>query len=214
MDEFRVGVVLDDPRAPVTAAVGARLADAADAVARAGSTVVEGWPPGVDPGRSAESFGVHVQLFLASQQAEGSDLSLPTVIEHEQRRLAMRAAWADYFEEIDVFLCPSNFTPAFRHDNRPFDERTIATPEGRRAYTDQPFWIAHASLAGLPAVVAPAGRTPDGLPVGIQIIGPRYEDDTAITFAELLERAHGGFEPALKRRGARAAGDPPSGTRP
>ena len=81
------------------------------------------------------------------------------MIEHEHRRQALRAAWADYFDEIDVFLCPSNFTAAFPHDDRPFEQRTIATPEGPRAYIEQGFWVAHASLAGLPAVVAPVGRT-------------------------------------------------------
>jgi amidase len=109
--------------------------------------------------------------------------------------MATRAAWSSYFDEIDVFLCPSNFTPAFSHDARPFDERTITTPEGARPYTNQPFWISHASLPGLPAVVAPIGRTPGGLPVGAQIVGPLYGDDTAITFAELLAQELGGFEP-------------------
>ena len=55
---------------------------------------------------------------------------------------------------------------------RPFEQRTISTPEGERPYEDQPFWISHASLPGLPAVVAPAGRTPAGLPVGMQVVGP------------------------------------------
>ena len=40
----------------------------------------------------------------------------------------------------------------------------------------QPFWIAQPSLPGLPTLSAPAGRTADGLPVGIQIIGPMDED--------------------------------------
>jgi amidase len=81
------------------------------------------------------------------------------------------------------------------HVAGPFDERTIATPDGERPYAQQPFWIAHASLPGLPAVAAPAGRTPDGLPVGVQILSPLYEDDTAITFAELLADLTGGFQP-------------------
>jgi amidase len=54
--------------------------------------------------------------------------------------------------------------------------------------------ISHASLHGLPAVVAPIGRTAAGLPVGLQIIGPLYEDDTALTFADLLAERVGGYE--------------------
>ena len=71
--------------------------------------------------------------------------------------------------------------------------QTIRTPEGERRYDAQPFWIAHASLSGLPAVSAPIGRTSAGLPVGAQIIGPLYEDDTPITFADLLADQIGGF---------------------
>ena len=193
--DFRVGVVLDDPHAPVTGEVGAVLSDAVDALARAGATVIEGWPDGVDPGQSSESFGFHVGLFFAFQQP-GEDLPpLGAVIEQENRRMAVRAAWSDYFERNNVFVCPTNFTPAFPHDARPFDERTIPTPDGERPYAQQPFWIAHASLPGLPAVAAPVGRTPGGLPVGVQILGPLYEDDTAITYAELLADLTGGFQP-------------------
>ena len=42
-------------------------------------------------------------------------------------------------------------------------------------------------------MVAPVGITAVGLPVGLQIIGPRFEDDTAITFAELLGDLVGGY---------------------
>jgi amidase len=196
LDRFRVGLVLDDPRAPVTGEVGAVLSGTAEALRRVGVTITEGWPAGIDPGQSAESFGFQVGLFLAYAQTGAEDFApLATVIDQERRRLAARADWANYFRDVDVFLCPVNFTTAFPHDARPFDQRTIATAEGKRSYAEQPFWTAHASLAGLPAVAAPAGRTPAGLPVGVQIIGPRFEDDTVITFAELLAEVAGGFQP-------------------
>ena len=194
LDQFRVGVVLDDDRAPVSGDVAAVLAGAVDAIAAAGGTVVEGWPEGIDPGRDYESFGFQVGLFFAFQQQGDPDFApLSAVIEQQARRMSVRAAWSRYFDEVDVFLCPANFTAAFRHDDRPFEERTIPTPEGGRPYDAQSFWVSHASLAGLPAVVAPVGRTGDGLPVGLQIVGPAYEDDTAITFAELLGEVIGGF---------------------
>jgi amidase len=178
--DFRVGVVFDDGGAPVSSEVRTLLAEAVDAVARAGATITEGWPEGIEPGAEAESFGYHVSLFFAFDQ--------------ENRRMSARAAWSRCFEHVDVFLCPANFTPAFPHDSRPFDERTIATPQGPRPYGSQPFWISHASLPGLPAAVAPIGKTPSGLPVGVQIIGPIYEDDTPLTFAELLSQEVGGYE--------------------
>jgi amidase len=195
LEDFRVGVVLDDDCAPVTSEVSAVLADAMEALRRAGATVLEGWPEGVDPVKVYESFGFQVQLFLAFQEPGEGFARVSEFIAHENRRMSARGAWCRYFEDIDVFVCPANFTAAFPHDARPFEQRTITTSEGERRYDSQPFWISHASLPGLPAVVAPIGRTSGGLPVGAQIIGPLYEDDTALTFAEQLGGVVGGYEP-------------------
>jgi amidase len=135
----------------------------------------------VDPAAQAEAFGFQVGLFFALQGLDPDFAGLAEVVEHEQHRMRTRATWQRYFDDVDVFLCPTSFTTAFPHDDRPFDERTIdGTP-----YAAQGFWISHASFTGLPAVSMPIGSTPDGLPVGAQVIGPYYEDDTAITFAEL-----------------------------
>jgi amidase len=194
LEDFRVGVVLDHERAPVSSEVTALLSGAVDAIARAGVTIVEGWPEGVDPVQQYESFGFHVQLFFDFQQPGGDFAKASEFIDHENRRMASRAAWGRYFNDVDAFLCPANFTPAFPHDSRPFEERTIKTPEGERPYDNQAFWISHASLPGLPAVVAPIGKTTGGLPVGAQIIGPLFEDDTALTFAELLAEVTVGYE--------------------
>ena len=196
LEDFRVGFVLDHEEAPVSSEVAAPLSDVVDALARAGATIVEGWPDGVDPARHYESFGFHVQAFFAFQHPGEDSAKLSEFVYHENRRMAARAAWNRYFDDVaDVFLCPVTFTPAFLHDTRPFEQRTIATPEGERPYNDQAFWVSHASLPGLPAVAAPVGRTPVGLPVGMQIVGPLYEDDTAMTFAELLGDVIGGYEP-------------------
>jgi len=180
-----------------------------DRLAGAGARVVEGWPDGVDPARSYESFGFHVRAFFAFQEPGGDFATLSEFADHENRRMAARAAWDRYFDEFDIFLCPVNFTLAFPHDEGPFEERVIATPEGERPYDDQAFWVAHASLPGLPAVAAPVGRTPGGLPVGAQVLGPLYEDDTAITFAELLADAIGGYEPPPLQAPKRSEHAPP-----
>jgi amidase len=191
LEEFRVGVVIEE----VSSEVDAVLSNAVDALRAAGVKMVEGWPEGIDPAVEAEAFDYHVELFFAFAQPEGSFGRLGELIEYERRRMAARDAWGRYFREIDAFLCPVNFTPAFPHDPRPLEERTVPTPDGAQRYDEQPFWISHASLPGLPAVSAPIGRTASGLPVGAQIIGPLYEDDTAITFAELTAGVVGGYEP-------------------
>jgi amidase len=193
--EYRVRVVLDDPRAAPTSEVAAAMARAVDAIAASGATLIEGWPKGVNPERSYAAFGFQVRKFFAFQEPDAAPAPWPEIVARERERMALRAAWARCFDDADVFLCPVNFTAAFPHDQRPFDERTIETPEGARRYDSQAFWVAHAAVPGLPAVAAPIGRTAEGLPVGIQVIGPLYEDDTALTFAELLAEIAGGYEP-------------------
>ncbi|MEV4143674.1 amidase family protein [Amycolatopsis sp. NPDC049691] len=173
--DFRVGVVLDDPACPVTEEVGTALSDAVDALAKAGVHVAEGWPDDVDPVVQAEAFGFQVEWFFAAQEGrepDGADAQ-------ERQRAALGAAWARYFADVDVFLTPTVFTTAPEHDDR-------------RRYDDQVFWIAQASLPGLPAVSAPIGGP---LPAGLQVVGPSREDDTAITFAELAADVVGGFVP-------------------
>jgi amidase len=194
LSEFRVGLVLDHDSAPVASDVGAVLSNCVDALGASGATMVPGWPTGVDPVAEYETFGFHVGLFFAFAEPGGDFPAITEFFVQENRRMALRALWSRYFDDVDVFLCPANFTAAFPHDGRPFPERTITTPEGERRYDNQPFWVSHASVSGLPAVVAPVGLTRDGLPVGAQIIGPMYEDDTAITFAELLTDVVGGYE--------------------
>jgi amidase len=54
-------------------------------------------------------------------------------------------------------------------------------------------WTTFATLAGLPATCAPVGRTGAGLPVGVQILAPMWEDGTSIAFAALLADVAGGF---------------------
>jgi amidase len=175
LPDFRVGVVLDDPGCPVTEEVGKVLSDAVDALAKAGVPLREGWPDGVDPVVQAAAFGFQVEWFFAAQ--EGRELA--GTDERERQRAALGAAWARYFADVDVFLCPTVFTTAFPHHDR-------------HRYDDQVFWVAQASLPGLPAVSVPAGGA---LPVGLQVVGPAHEDDTALTFAELAADVVGGFVP-------------------
>jgi amidase len=50
-------------------------------------------------------------------------------------------------------------------------------------------------LGNLPAIAVPIGMAKDGLPIGVQVIGPYLEDRTVIQFARLLAREFGGFKP-------------------
>jgi amidase len=86
---------------------------------------------------------------------------------------------------------------AFPHDqSQPIEKRVVQTLEGpRSSIRDVASWIGFASVAGLPATVAPIGRTAAGPPVGVQVVAPMWEDSTAIEFAALLADVVDGFSP-------------------
>jgi amidase len=113
-----------------------------------------------------------------------------------EERLRNLAAWQRYFGEYDAFLLPVTFTAAFAHDHSPvLRQRVLQTSGGPRPYMDLSKWISFATLAGLPATTAPIGRTSAGLPVGLQIVGPYFEDATPIDIAGKLADVVGGFVP-------------------
>jgi amidase len=113
-----------------------------------------------------------------------------------ERRHQLRLAWAEFFRDYDVLLCPPVATAAFPHDHQGELFSRTATINGQeRPMAEQLFWAGLAGLCYLPATVAPAALTPGGLPVGVQIIGPQYGDLTTIRLARLLEREHRGFVP-------------------
>jgi amidase len=133
-------------------------------------------------------------LSLAAERTRGTVLSHRDWLAADALRTVHRARWRDLFIEFDVVLCPVMPTPAFPHDHSPDQwDRRITVDGEKHAYADQLVWAGIATAPGLPATVAPIGRSEEGLPIGVQIIGPVYEDRTPIRFAELLEDTFGGF---------------------
>jgi amidase len=108
-------------------------------------------------------------------------------------RGGLRLHWLALFQEVDVVLCPPMPTVAFPHDHSPQFARQLDIDGTKVPYNDQSVWAGIATLNGLPATTAPIGRSDDGLPIGVQIIGSYLEDRTTITFAGLIEREFGGF---------------------
>jgi len=110
------------------------------------------------------------------------------------RQKKQQAKWAAFFKHYDVLLAPVSLTVAFPHDHKePLIYRRLAVNGKKRPYLDNLAWTAMAIVSGLPATVAPAGLSESGLPVGIQIIGARFEDRTTIAFARGLSELVGGF---------------------
>lgn len=213
LKDFRIGYVLDSPMASPTSEVSPVLDRALRAVERAGAQLRGGWPPGYELGAAYDNYMFLLsaftfmdgkehqhnprdpfEVYLLRHFAAGALCSYADWQKQHFRQLSFRAMWQKYFEHVDVFLMPANFTVAFHHDHRPdFELRTLDTPEGKRPYMQLMPWMVTATLTGCPATISPVGLSRSGLPVGIQIMGPFWEDATSIEFAALLSDEIGGF---------------------
>jgi amidase len=131
---------------------------------------------------------------LSAERARGSVISYRDWVATDAARARLREQWRMLFEDFDVVICPPAPTVAFPHDQSPKQWARSLWVDGIRVdYADQTVWSGMATAPGLPATVIPAGTTAEGLPVGVQLIGPLYEDRTPIRVAELLEEIIGGF---------------------
>jgi amidase len=218
LKDYRIGYVLDDKLCPLSSDVRTVLDDAVAALRKAGANTSDGWPPGVNPEEENRNYRFLLDSFFAehmpdeklaelrarADKQDGSWEALEALaqagphknfIAARSKQMRARATWQDYFRTHDVFLFPTAFVSAFKHDHRPWNDRVLETPEGPRPYRDLLFWISFATHTGLPATVVPVGLTNEGLPVGMQIIGPYLEDATPIDVAAKIEEILGGFRP-------------------
>ncbi|VVE31452.1 amidase [Pandoraea soli] len=132
----------------------------------------------------------------ASLQYVGSAMRHRDWLRLQPLRERFAAAWRALFERVDVLLCPVAATPAFvlNEEGAPW-QRTLEVNGRAQPLTTQLFWAGHSGLCGLPSTVVPAGRTVQGLPVGVQIVAPLYHDLRSIHVARLLEAAGYAFAP-------------------
>jgi amidase len=128
--------------------------------------------------------------------ARGVSMTHRDFLISNETRHTMRRAWARFFQEWDLFLCPPAAGPAQPHDQTGERwERTIRVNGHAVPATDQMFWAGISGFYLLPATVAPLAAAPSGLPVGVQIVGPQHGDRATIAFAGWLEAAWRRFVP-------------------
>jgi amidase len=102
-----------------------------------------------------------------------------------ERRARAQQAWADVFDDVDVVLAPIQPVAAFPHDiDRPYGKRTLEVNGSDVPYRGILFWAGLATMPHLPAVAIPVGHTIDGLPVGMQLIGPKWSDHKIVSIGE------------------------------
>jgi amidase len=104
---------------------------------------------------------------------------------------------AEFFAQgWDGILMPLGAVPAFthRHDGVLTDRR-IEVDNQSVSYLHLLDWITLATALHAPALAVPAGQTPAGLPVGVQLVGPWNGEDRLFDFGAAIEDGLGGFTP-------------------
>lgn len=129
----------------------------------------------------------------AMQELRGLVASHRDWIALDRARLGLVHQWRQLFKQWDVVLCPVMPTTAIAHDHGDMNGRHIRVNGHQVPYKAQALWATVASVAGLPATAMPIGIGSSAMPVGAQVIGAHLEDRSTLSFAQLAERAFGGF---------------------
>lgn len=214
--EFRIGVIDNHPACPVSHETRKSIDDLVERLAAEGSSIVKSPAIGIDLQAAHRDFMVMYRSVGLSNMPEQQRIQLANEVScfdiqdasfaASTRRAAalrhidwlalanmreiLRLKWKEFFRTIDVLICPAHSTTAFPHDHsEPREGRIIDVDGGAQPYNSYLFWVGIAGLCGLPSTVVPLSRDGDGLPIGVQLIGNRYNDYLTLAFAELLEKA-------------------------
>jgi len=219
--DFRIAVKLSDPNCEVETEYADKLQALADELARRGARVKEAEPkldttrlhelyilllraatsartPEEDVERwrkAAETVGPDKEPYL-ELMVRGVTLPHRDWLRLNNERHALRRAFAAFFEDHDILLCPVGVSGAFPHDHAAERWQRRITVNGKSVpSTAHLFWAGYSSLVYLPSTVGPAGMIGSRLPVGYQAIAASGRDRTAIAFSRFIEKEIIGFVP-------------------
>jgi amidase len=208
----RIGVFEDDELAPVTAETRAAVQAAAAALREAGFSVEPFRPRTLEPLRQLWwKFFVQCGAMFYAPEIRGREDELSPIFKEFLSIAAtaspltanqLLSAWAELdllrartLEELrsyPVLLCPVASVPAFRHGERSWNV------EGQTVeYLDAWRYAQWFNALVAPAAVVPVGRSPEGLPIGVQIVARPYEDETALGIAAVIDAAFGYRAPPM-----------------
>jgi len=191
---LRVAILVDDPAAPTDRETKEIIRTIGKQMSAAGTHVEE-----IDPSYPGPSLQEQNELYnrllgAAMAPPGRGKVSLSEWKKDDEARHRLIADYGRFFEEFDVLLAPVAPTAAFTHRHeQPFAERTLTVDNKEIAYAKHLVWAGLASLPGLPATAVPLARSLEGLPIGMQIIGPRWGDKTTMAVASFVETLNGGF---------------------
>ncbi|MCE2735655.1 MAG: amidase [Acidimicrobiaceae bacterium] len=200
-EKVTIAVVANPPGGSTHPGISDAVRRAADVLADEGHNVVEASPPDMELSYLLWAQMLFSELHDIRDQVEvimgkgGLTLisnalevfpkmsTLDVYLMHTQRDMLART-WSTWFDEYQAVVLPTWSQPAFVAD---YDIDTI---EGSMGTLELMRPILPGNLLGLPCAVAPGGMA-DGLPVGIQVMGPRYSDLRCLSLAEQIEAALG-----------------------
>jgi amidase len=206
--KLRVAYFEDDGTTPVTPETSAAVRAAAEALRQDGFQVVEWRPENLDrvwklwfnlfgragqmafspmqEGREADLSPTYrdFRSRVAAEPALGAMELLNTLLERDVLRLRFLAK----MEEFPILLCPVCAIPAFRHGEREW------MVEGRKLeYLKAMGYSQWFNLLGNPGISVPVGRSPEGLSIGVQVVGRPWEEEAVLAVAAQIEKSVGGF---------------------
>jgi amidase len=207
---LRVAWYSDDGVAPVTEETRKAVEAAARVLADAGFVVEERRPPGIERGHdlwlklfSRASVALLREIY-AGRENEGGDFvrwRLQTADDNPKATLDdYLAAWLErdrlretlieWMDATPLILAPVGATPAWEHNAHKVNVNGAMLSTFRAFSYAQTF-----NVFDLPSVAVPAGRSSDGLPIGVQIIARPFAEETALAAARVVEEALGGWQP-------------------
>jgi amidase len=213
LNGLRVAVWDDDAHCPVSAEVKSRVDLVTSMLADAGAVINRSARPDFSTEHSHEVYENLLHATMSARKPDEEYESLRRYTDNldpddqsqaarvfraqvasfkdwrrnNELREHLRWKWHDFFSRYDVLLTPIMPTAAFPHDHRPFGERTIMVDNQELPYFQQTFWAGLTGVAFLPSTVIPTGLNAEGLPIGVQIVGPEYADLITIGVAHELE---------------------------
>ncbi|MEE4349722.1 MAG: amidase family protein [Pacificimonas sp.] len=190
-DRPLIAVLREHPSAPCDAEVQRAVDLAAEAAAQAGATIVAS-PKLPDLAAMHEDY---IRLLLT---AMGRRQPLPDGVERPSleewwamldAQAAYRRQFDAFFADVDILIAPPAGIAAFPIDDGVGEER-IVTINGRgEPWGPQLAYPGLCNYPGLPGTCMPVTQTKDGLPVGVQIIGPQWGDLTTLAAARMIDNA-------------------------
>jgi Asp-tRNA(Asn)/Glu-tRNA(Gln) amidotransferase A subunit family amidase len=207
--KLRVGYFEDDGRTPVTAETRGAVRTAAEALRGAGFQVEHFQPEGLEEARQLwGKFFVVAGGMLLRPMFEGREADVSPILKQFLewsaaepaltgeslldvwiRSDVLRAQFLAQMQQYPILLCPVAAIPAFRHGERRWQV------EGKTVnYLDAWSYTEFFNLLGNPAAVVPVGSSPEGLPIGVQIVGRPWEEEQVLCVAAALEKFCGAWK--------------------